>query len=88
MTDLRINWRWQRPRRNFDSARFYELAASAVVAVVIWGIGTAGLGLVALEAHMIAGFGINPYAISTSGIKGIYLLLTAPLILGVETSFC
>jgi H+/Cl- antiporter ClcA len=61
----------------------YEWAAAVVVAVLIWGIGTLGLGLVALERFIITTIGIHITAISTSGIKGICLLLTAPLLLGV-----
>src|SRR5476649_1478943 len=54
-----------------------ELAASIIVTLVVWGIGISGLELVTIEGNSIA----------ASGISRIYLLLAAPIFLGVMSYF-
>ncbi len=54
-----------------------ELVASIIVTLIVWGIGVSGLELVSIEGSKIA----------ASGMSRIYLLLMAPIFLGVMSYF-
>lgn len=54
-----------------------ELVASAIVTLIVWGIGISGLQLVAIEGNSII----------TLGVSRIFLLIAAPLFLGVMSYF-
>lgn len=54
-----------------------ELVGSIIVTLIVWGIGVSGLELVSIEGNVLA----------TSGISRLYLLLLAPIFLGVMSYF-
>src|SRR5579871_5874708 len=54
-----------------------ELVASIIVALIVWGIGVSGLELVSIEQHFL----------TSSGIDRIFLLVAAPIFLGVMSYF-